>query len=175
MLQKSSWSSTLWLLSIQLYHFSVFPIEMLNLCHACETPTLFSPHCAKGSSEHCSREQFILTSFRMKSVSTCFQLKFAFLPLYLSRQDQKPSKFLVMPWSFCHTQQPIEAFNRGKTAMGKAAHRTSPESMYRSWAICLLRKSRDRKRISWRLFCCILTVDSIIKNTAVSKTCQFSY
>ena len=105
--------------SFKPYRFSVLPTEMLNLCSAFKTPTLSSSHCAKDPSEPCSREQFILTSFRIKPVSTCFQLKFAFLPLYLPRWEQKPSKSPIVPLSFCHIQQSMEEFSSGKARDGK--------------------------------------------------------
>lgn len=106
-------------LSFKPCHFSLLPTEMLNLCSAFKTPTLSSSYCAKGPLEPCSREQFILTSFRIKSVSKCFQLKFAFLPLYLLRWEEKPSKSPTVPLSFCHIQQSVEEFSSRKACDGK--------------------------------------------------------
>lgn len=107
------------LLSFKPCNFSLLPTEMLNLGSAFKTPTLSSSCCAKGPPEPCSREQFILTSFRTKSVSKCFQLKFASLPLYLPRWEEKPSKSPTVPLSLCHIQQSMEEFSRGKAWVGK--------------------------------------------------------
>lgn len=92
----------------------------------------------------CSREQFILTFSRIKSGSKCFQLKFAFLLLYLPRWEQKPSKPLIVLYH-CHVQQPREKFSSGKTW----DRILCPTNCSCKWAQnpgCLLpRKSSDRE------------------------------
>lgn len=79
-------------LSFKPYHSSLLTTEMLNLCPAFETPRLSPSRGGKGPLKPCSGEQFILTSFRIKSVSTCLTAWYVYqdenkslqsLPLYL--------------------------------------------------------------------------------------------
>lgn len=107
-LQKSTWSNNPVASRYYLNPFPLLPTKILNLCSAFKTPTLSSSRCTTGLSELCSGEEFILTSFSIKSASKCFQLKPSFLPLYLPRWDQKSSKSPTGPLSFCHIQQSME-------------------------------------------------------------------